>query len=143
MVLGDLWINEAHAQGFEGRDRALLISPDQPRVADYVSGQNGSETALHGILPPAAIVPCVRVDFYGGRMTLECQQVATSRSTIDRPVIPASRVAGGSHPPPAPTERSVRISRTTLFGERFTVQRMPETAGMAGPGVVAVAATAP
>ena len=47
------------------------------------------------------------------------------------------------HPPPAPTERSVRISRTTLFGEGFTAQRMPGTAGMAGPGVVAVAATAP
>jgi hypothetical protein len=26
------------------------------------------------------------------------------------------RVTGGSHPPPVPTERSVRISRTTLFG---------------------------
>ncbi len=55
----------------------------------------------------------------------------------------AHRVAGGSHPPPAPTERSVRISRTTLFGEGFTAQRMPGTAGMAGPGVVAVAASSP
>ena len=27
----------------------------------------------------------------------------------------AHRVAGGGHPPPAPTERSVRISRTPLF----------------------------
>ena len=26
------------------------------------------------------------------------------------------RVAGGSRPPPAPTERSMRIYRTTLFG---------------------------
>jgi TIR domain len=25
------------------------------------------------------------------------------------------RVTGGSHPPPVPTERSVRFSRTTLF----------------------------
>ncbi len=55
----------------------------------------------------------------------------------------AYRVAGGGHPPPAPTERSVRISRTTLFGEGFTAQRMPGTAGMVGPGVVAVTATAP
>ena len=30
------------------------------------------------------------------------------------------RVAGGGHPPPAPTERGVRISRTTLFGSWFT-----------------------
>ncbi len=59
------------------------------------------------------------------------------------PITSAYRVAGGSYPPPAPTERSVRISRTTLFGEGFTAQRMPGTAGMAGPGVVAVAASSP
>jgi hypothetical protein len=28
---------------------------------------------------------------------------------------PVHRVTGGSHPPPVPTELSVRISRTTLF----------------------------
>jgi hypothetical protein len=33
---------------------------------------------------------------------------------------PEDRVARGGHPPPAPTERSVRISRTTLFGSWFT-----------------------
>jgi len=27
----------------------------------------------------------------------------------------ADQVIGGGHPPPIPTERSVRISRTTLF----------------------------
>src|SRR3984893_8589569 len=32
----------------------------------------------------------------------------------------ANRVAGGGPPPPAPTERGVRISRTTLFGSWFT-----------------------
>src|SRR6202163_2437000 len=32
----------------------------------------------------------------------------------------ANRVAGGGRPPPAPTERGVRISRTTLFGSWFT-----------------------
>src|SRR5450631_810836 len=30
------------------------------------------------------------------------------------------RVAGGGRPPPAPTERGVRISRNTLFGSWFT-----------------------
>jgi hypothetical protein len=35
----------------------------------------------------------------------------------------AHRVAGGGHPPPAPTERSVRISRTTLFKSWFTARR--------------------
>src|ERR1035437_2938640 len=33
---------------------------------------------------------------------------------------PSHRVAGGGRPPPAPTERGVRISRTTLFGSWFT-----------------------
>ena len=35
------------------------------------------------------------------------------------------RVAGGSHPPPAPTERGVRIYRTTLFGSWFTALQAP------------------
>jgi catechol 2,3-dioxygenase-like lactoylglutathione lyase family enzyme len=30
------------------------------------------------------------------------------------------RVVGGGRPPPTPTERGVRISRTTLFGSWFT-----------------------
>src|ERR1700757_1989728 len=32
----------------------------------------------------------------------------------------AHRVTGGGRPPPVPTERGVRISRTTLFGRCFT-----------------------
>ena len=36
------------------------------------------------------------------------------------PAQAALLVAGGGHPPPAPTERGVRISRTTLFGSWFT-----------------------
>ena len=43
---------------------------------------------------------------------------------------PEHRVVGGGCPPPTPTERSVRISRTTLFGESFTAQRMPLAAGI-------------
>jgi len=34
------------------------------------------------------------------------------------------RVARGGHPPPASSERSVRISRTALFANRFTAQRV-------------------
>src|ERR1700758_3766128 len=37
-----------------------------------------------------------------------------------RELHPEHRVAGGGRPPPAPTERGVRISRTTLFGSWFT-----------------------
>ncbi len=33
---------------------------------------------------------------------------------VGTPVARCHRVAGGGHPPPAPTERSVRFSRTTL-----------------------------
>jgi hypothetical protein len=39
------------------------------------------------------------------------------------PVTRHHRVARGGHPPLAPTERSVRISRTTLFRNRFTAQQ--------------------
>ena len=36
--------------------------------------------------------------------------------------------AGGGHPPPAPTERSMRICRTTLFGSWFTARQEIELA---------------
>src|SRR5580698_6172815 len=35
------------------------------------------------------------------------------------------RVTGGGRPPPVPTERSVRIYRTTLFGSWFTALLIP------------------
>ena len=47
------------------------------------------------------------------------------------------RVAGGGRPPPAPTERSVRISRTTLFGNWFTELQEPATSDRASTAVVA------
>ena len=51
VVLGNLGIDEIGTQGFEGHYRALLISPDKPRVADHVSGHDGGETALHRYPP--------------------------------------------------------------------------------------------
>jgi hypothetical protein len=60
-----------------------------------------------------------------------------------RSPFPSHRVVGGGRPPPTPIERSVQISCTTLFEEGFTAKRMPETAGMAGLGVFAAAATSP
>src|ERR1700756_2260372 len=44
----------------------------------------------------------------------------------------AHRVAGGSCPPPAPTERSVRIYRTTLFGRCSTALQEPATPHVGG-----------
>src|ERR1035437_429054 len=47
------------------------------------------------------------------------------RCLTSSPVAPVSthRVTGGGRPPPVPTERGVRISRTTLFGDWFTAPR--------------------
>ena len=50
MVLGDLGVDEIGTQCLESRDRAFLVSPDQPRVADHVSGHNGDETSYNRIL---------------------------------------------------------------------------------------------
>jgi hypothetical protein len=49
-----------------------------------------------------------------------CRTLATYKG---RPLLVAHRVTEGGRPPPVPTERGVRISRTTLFGSRFTAPR--------------------
>jgi hypothetical protein len=52
----------------------------------------------------------------------------------------AHRVAGGGCPPPAPTERSVQISRTALFDSGFTALQEPATPRMGGGALVSVTA---
>jgi hypothetical protein len=47
------------------------------------------------------------------------------------------RVTGGGYPPPVPTERSVRISRTTLFRNRFTTRRVIAVPYREAPTLVA------
>ena len=44
-----------------------------------------------------------------------CKPPGKERSGRPGSLLTLDRVAGGGHPPPAPTERSVRISRTPLF----------------------------
>ncbi len=51
VMLGERRIDEISAQNLERRQRTFLVGPDQARVADYVRGQNGSETAFHDCLP--------------------------------------------------------------------------------------------
>ena len=51
VTLVDLGIDEISAQCLECRKRAFLVSPNQPRVADHVSGHNSGEAALHGNSP--------------------------------------------------------------------------------------------
>ena len=52
------------------------------------------------------------------------------------------RVARGGHPPPAPTERSVRISRTTLFRNGFTTQQETGTPDTEAPAWAAATESA-
>jgi hypothetical protein len=56
---------------------------------------------------------------------------------------PQDRVARGGCPPPAPTERSVQISRTTLFKDSFTAQLIAEAPGKGSKAPAAVTETAP
>ena len=64
-----------------------------------------------------------------GTFTLQDAPSFAWRSNRDRgmPHSIPHRVIGGSCLPPIPTERSVRISRTTLFRQGFTAQRMTGT----------------
>jgi hypothetical protein len=50
---------------------------------------------------------------------------------------PQDRVVRGGHPPLTPTERSVQISRTTLFRNRFTAQRVIAVPYREAPNLVA------
>src|ERR1700687_1572525 len=42
------------------------------------------------------------------------------------------RVTGGGRPPPVPTERGVRLYRTTLFGSWFTALQAPAASRQGG-----------
>src|ERR1700722_9182607 len=45
---------------------------------------------------------------------------------------PSHRVTGGGRPPPVPTERGVRLYRTTLFGSWFTALQAPAASRKGG-----------
>src|SRR6516225_3991908 len=63
------------------------------------------------------------------------------RELVGRTLLHAHRVTGGGRPPPVPTERSVQISRTTLFGRCFTALQEPATPHMGGAALVSVTAS--
>jgi hypothetical protein len=48
------------------------------------------------------------------------------------PRFPSHRVTGGGRPPPVPTERGVRLYRTTLFGSWFTALQAPAASRKGG-----------
>jgi hypothetical protein len=76
---------------------------------------------------------------------LKRNDLRLNRFGIDRdrgePCSSAHRVTGGGRPPPVPTERSVRIYRTTLFGRCFTALQEPATPRMGGAALVSVTAS--
>ena len=43
---GQKWVDDVTAQAFERAERARLVAPDQPRVADHVRAQDGGQAAL-------------------------------------------------------------------------------------------------
>ena len=51
-VLGDFWINELAAQRLEALERAFLVRPHQPRIADDISGQDRRQPPLDPLLIP-------------------------------------------------------------------------------------------
>ncbi len=77
--------------------------------------------ALDGQRPTRTISELRILSVNPGRKSWEGTKGTTSPwSRSGRGFLLAHRVAGGGRPPPAPTERGVRISRTTLFGSWFT-----------------------
>jgi transposase len=92
------------------------------------------------------------LELLAGEMVKLTDHEALSRETVRRclaehdlnrdrgaPRDATHRVVGGGHPPPTPTERSVRSYRTTLLERCFTVPREPASPGRAAAALVAVA----
>ena len=77
---------------------------------------------------------CARTDDMADQVESRMGAVAWGRWPTPR--FPSHRVGRGSHPPPPPTDRSVRISRTTLFGRWFTALREPAAPDRATAAVV-------
>src|SRR5882672_1715684 len=73
--------------------------------------------------------------------SVESRMGAVAWGLWPTPRFPSHRVAGGSCPPPAPTERSMRIYRTTLFASWFTALQEPATPHMGGVALVSVTAS--
>jgi hypothetical protein len=97
-----------------GRSRSSSGYHDSGRIAHAVNGKLGIEP-------------------YGGPgnlpITRHFQAVQDVTVAVGTAIADRDRVAGGSHPPPAPTEPSVRISRTGLVRSGFTVWRGPVAPG--------------
>src|SRR6516164_5828850 len=77
-----------------------------------------------------------------GQSKAGSQKLATGALIGVGKAFASHRVAGGGRPPPAPTERSVRIYRTTLFGSWFTALLVPAASRMGGAVLVSATVSA-
>jgi DDE superfamily endonuclease len=117
----------------------------RPRAAH---DQRTQSTYLFGAVCPergagaALVLPACNCE----AMQLHLDEIATKVAPgahgrgRDASLARAHRVAGGGHPPPAPTERSMRICRTTLFGSWFTALQEPATPGKGDAALASVTA---
>jgi len=64
---------------------------------------------------PANIVTTAIARELAGFVWAIARQVPVVAIAVGMRITGRHRVTGGGHPPPVPTKRSVRISRTTLF----------------------------
>ena len=98
----------------------LGIAPDLPE-----SKLSRESWASAAILAGATVALCLEMSAF--EALLSCREIPTVTLVESRmgavawglrpaPRFPSHRVTGGGRPPPVPTERGVRISRTTLFG---------------------------
>ena len=135
-----------YESGLENRARFLGIFGSESHTDHPVKKRTGIPTQLPG--------STLGVARFGRRrrqvmVESECGAVAVGRTYLLPPLSSGGallvrpwlrfhihRVGRGSHPPPPPTDRSVRISRTTLFGRWFTALREPAAPDRATAAVV-------
>src|SRR3954454_15870568 len=118
----------------------------QPPKAAFVtrlrSGRLPDQTARQ--LPELSTIPWMDPSSTGDTRPRGARRVEERRGSkpLSQPRFP-HRVGGGSRLPPPPTERSVQISCTTLFGRGFTALREPAAPGRATAVVVGATEPAP
>ena len=55
VVLGDLGVEQLFPEGFQARERTLLVDLHKVAIADHVGGKNGGQPALNALLGHGAV----------------------------------------------------------------------------------------
>jgi hypothetical protein len=124
---GDFGIDKCLTERLEIGECAFFVATHQTTIAGHIRRQSPFN-AFAGQRSPQIGVPAPRIKAYRAvarlgpptSETVESRMGAVAWGQWPTPRFPSHRVAGGGRPPLAPTERGVRISRTTLFGSWFT-----------------------